>query len=394
MAVLTVSEAAKDLIAFEPGALIPDLLAGIAGPTSATPTQLSAVATTYYYTNYYTDAFVWAEIDLTGTFTYGDFIPVSGSITELTAHVEGAELFSITGVSADAALFWTVATSGASALQVLMTGDDTLIGGAGNDVLLGYSGDDRIEAGDGKNVVDGGSGFDTIVTGEDRDDIDGGADGDTIRAGGGADHVDGQKGRDTIYGEAGNDFLYGGAHNDTLYGGEDHDYLYGGGGDDLLLGGTGSDGIFGQSGDDTIRGGADDDTYLSGGGGNDAILGGLGADRLYGGDGDDMLEGLRGKDVLEGQAGNDTLTGGGGVDIFVFDNIDRADNTGMDTITDFEVGEIIALENVRSSFQWNSDQIGDDVVLSFAEGNRITVLDAVLADVNAAIELFSYAYSY
>lgn len=42
-------------------------------------------------------------------------------------------------------------------------GDDTIDGGAGNDMIFGGEGDDVIDAGTGRNFVDGGAGADTFV---------------------------------------------------------------------------------------------------------------------------------------------------------------------------------------------------------------------------------------
>ncbi len=116
-------------------------------------------------------------------------------------------------------------------------GNDTLIGGAGNDYLWGK--------GNGVAYYYGGS-----VIGD----------------------------NDIIIGGAGNDYLYGDdpiyydmssfRSNDTLIGGADNDYLYGGVGNDYLDGGTGDDTLYGDSyysysdyGNDTLTGGTGNDTF-------------------------------------------------------------------------------------------------------------------------------------
>ncbi|MDD5299938.1 MAG: retention module-containing protein [Gallionella sp.] len=65
--------------------------------------------------------------------------------------------------------------------------------------------------------------------------------GETLRGGHGDDTLVGGAGNDTLYGYEGKDNLYGGAGNDTLYGGEGKDTLHGGLGNDLLYGGEGKD---------------------------------------------------------------------------------------------------------------------------------------------------------
>lgn len=82
-------------------------------------------------------------------------------------------------------------------------GDDRLVGGSGNDLLIGEAGADRIQGGSGNDV---------------------------------------------LRGEAGADILHGGLGNDVLRGGFGNDVLIGGAGDDLLRGGPGRDRFYGGSG--------------------------------------------------------------------------------------------------------------------------------------------------
>ena len=75
-------------------------------------------------------------------------------------------------------------------------GDDTLIGGAGNDQLEAGTGDDEVMGGDGNDTLDGsfgndmlngGSGNDILVGGAGDDDLTGGDGNDIMRGGAGAD---------------------------------------------------------------------------------------------------------------------------------------------------------------------------------------------------------------
>ncbi len=50
-------------------------------------------------------------------------------------------------------------------------GNDSIDGGAGNDVLKGGSGDDLLEGGDGNDLLDGGSGIDVLHGGAGNDGI-------------------------------------------------------------------------------------------------------------------------------------------------------------------------------------------------------------------------------
>jgi 3-phytase/alkaline phosphatase D len=68
---------------------------------------------------------------------------------------------------------------------------------------------------------------------------------------------------------------------------------------------------------------------------NNIIAGNDGSNLLYGKAGDDILLGNGGNDFLVGGLGDDTLTGGAGADRF----FRKYSTTGIDTITDFQVGE-------------------------------------------------------
>lgn len=238
------------------------------------------------------------------------------------------------------------------------TENDTLRGGAGNDVLLAGFGSDVFDGGDGQDVyriagtaveafafdinlatgtdgygntytsietVIGGTGDDTIVgtdtTGErlegggGNDRLFGGGGNDTLLGGDGTDSLEGGDGNDLLEGGAGNDTLRGGAGNDTLVAGLDSDLFDGGGGFDIyqiagsavqvlsfninLATGTdnfgntyvGIEGVIGGTGDDTITGTDTTGESLDGGGGNDLLIGGLGNDTIFGGTGADLIRG-------------------------------------------------------------------------------------------------------
>lgn len=204
--------------------------------------------------------------------------------------------------------------------------------------------------------------------------VDGGAGNDTLIGGSGNDFLDGSMGLDSLVGGNGDDILRDvQGTTDTLIGGEGNDILYidqfdlaggiiaGGAGIDravavtavtgFMLASHGVELFSGSAGDDsadatgvatsvTLTGGAGNDTLtgsswadgIDAGAGNDSLVGGDGNDTLYGGDGVDTLVGGQGNDLLEGAsafassdtliggAGNDTLNGGGGIDRAVFSN--------------------------------------------------------------------------
>lgn len=312
-------------------------------------------------------------------------------------------------------------------------GDDALAGGAGNDTVMGQQGDDTIYGfapgeedgapgepaqGGGGTLPDpgpgvpdddslmGGAGRDLVFGGTGDDTIIGQADEDRLFGGPGADLVEGKKQSDELFGEDGDDRLFGGAGDDTLDGGAGDDTLYPQTGDDTVIGGPGldravfpglladyrvvgtlaevqvdgvignnlligveilefgdatidlrdgglgnlrlvgtpgADDLIGDTGNDTLIGGGGGDTLrggpgtgadsLEGQGGDDRLIGGAGpdelygedgadslfghdgADELFGGDGPDRLEGNAGADYLQGDAGPDSLFGGLGDDL-------------------------------------------------------------------------------
>lgn len=204
--------------------------------------------------------------------------------------------------------------------------NDHLVGGDGNDIILGSSG--TIDS-QGRLIESdyymGGAGADQIVGGDGNDHIYGNSSSAVAGTSDGSDTLLGGGGNDYIQGNAGDDFLDGESGNDRLYGGAGNDIIIGGAGQDVLQGNRGSDTLFGGEGRDAVRGGADNDL-------------------LQGDDGNDSLSGDAGVDTLIGGAGCDVLTGGAGDDLFIFAPTDAvfattgADRFIGDEITDFNTG--------------------------------------------------------
>jgi Ca2+-binding RTX toxin-like protein len=104
---------------------------------------------------------------------------------------------------------------------------------------------------------------------------------------------------DILTGGNGQDFFVGGAGADSLVGGNGNDYLVGGLGNDVLNGDWNEDVLQGDEGDDSLNGGQGNDT-LVGGLGADAMAGGDGNDYYYvDASGDSVTEGaVGGVDVV------------------------------------------------------------------------------------------------
>jgi Ca2+-binding RTX toxin-like protein len=218
-------------------------------------------------------------------------------------------------------------------------GDDTLSGGAGNDLFSFFAGG---VGSSGADSIDGGTGFDWIVlqyseaTSPLIIDLQAGTLSGYL-AGTSAtlasiEAVIGTSLNDSIVGSDGDNSLDGLSGNDTLRGGLGNDTLFGVSGNDLLDGGAGIDtALFEETSSgvdvDLQVGDADEgplfsDTLVSienviGSDFNDHIRGNGAANVLNGALDQDELEGRGGADTLIGGAGTDTLDGGSGRDSMV-----------------------------------------------------------------------------
>lgn len=208
----------------------------------------------------------------------------------------------------------------------------TLIGGGGNNTILGGRGDDVIfgsfaptshsapAAAEGANSIAAGDGNDLIFGGEARILSNFGEEGaitlESLKATIGAlaatelstvtdtsdylhlasklkngnksptitprkpGKLSGGKGNDTIFSASAGDVVYGGDGDDVLISSSKGDTLDGGQGNDLLIGGAGNDYMVGGAGNNTIISGDGNDTVVTGLG-NDYIVLGAGNETLY-----------------------------------------------------------------------------------------------------------------
>jgi Ca2+-binding RTX toxin-like protein len=265
--------------------------------------------------------------------------------------------------------------------------NNLLFGGAGNDFLWGGSG--------GRDTLNGGLGNDIYEVKADdiiNEDSDAGI--DTVRSivswtlGANLEglYLDGIDAIDGTGNEL-NNKIFGNFNANTIFGGEGNDWLIGLGGDDVLDGGDGNDILDGGDGSDILYGEAGDDTYFAVtddtiveevNGGIDTVLtpfswtlganlenltfesdssaiNGIGNELdntitgntvdnfLYGKQGNDTILGNGGDDRIVGGIGDDILTGGDGADRF----FRWRSTTGIDTITDFQVGEDLLYFSAR-----------------------------------------------
>ncbi|MEO9781512.1 MAG: M10 family metallopeptidase C-terminal domain-containing protein [Sedimentitalea sp.] len=277
-----------------------------------------------------------------------------------------------------------------------------VVGGNGDDLMLGNDQDNRLDGVSGDDISYGGAGNDTLTDGY---------------------------GNNEFYGEAGDDYIYSSSTGDDLYdGGDGDDILVTRGGQDTFLGGAGSDTVrigfsmaatvfdfvneemrfagltLTMQGIENAEGGRNNDTFLGDGAansflgddGNDLLQGNGGNDILNGEDGDDTHEGGAGDDILIGNLGLDSFDGGDGVDTLDFSYLtqDATYDLGAGTVT-FSAGgseTAINLENVIGGT--GRDQItgtladnmldgraGDDVYTTGAGHDLVRIASGTGADV-------------
>lgn len=194
--------------------------------------------------------------------------------------------------------------------------------------------------------------------------------------------------------------IFGTSKDDVLFGSAGDDVIDGRGGADKLFGGAGNDTYLLPNSSATVIEGVDGgiDTVIAKGNsilaanvenlivsesannngwtgtGNELdnqITGNAGSNLLSGLDGNDTINGgIGGNDTLVGGRGDDVLIGGSGKDTFRF-----APGDGHDVIRDFSAGDAIDIyAYLKSGMSPSIQDVGDDVVLSFANGDSITLM--------------------
>ncbi|MGB5793440.1 beta strand repeat-containing protein, partial [Poseidonibacter sp.] len=237
-----------------------------------------------------------------------------------------------------------------------LTGDDndnTFYSNSGDDTLVGGKGNDYLDAGSNTSIgdtvdysyIDTSSNIKGVNVNLQNQIASDRTDGDQV----GTDtlinieNVNGTKVDDLIIGNSEANTLYGNAGNDTLEGNAGNDSLLGGDGDDILKGGSGNDVLNGGAGNDTAD--FSDATSsinvdLSATEGNAVPINAeLGTDTfisiegVIGGSNDDTIKGTSDANSLLGGAGNDLILGGG-TDTSSANEYDYIDGgTGIDTVS-------------------------------------------------------------
>ncbi len=315
-----------------------------------------------------------------------DTVSYGGTTSGLTIGLTGATGYATAGG----------ATGSGIGIDVLLnienvmggSGNDTIIGndganllqgGAGNDTLIGGGGNDMLYGGTGTNTLSAVSGNNTFTSQGGTDSMTGGVGNDTyvmtttgsavIATGGGTDVLDVSAwGSSVVIEQSGADLLLSSDTATTTAAVRVINHFGSGALGSLttstgtyafaagLVGGTGNDLIIGTSAADTITTG-DGANLVYAGDGDDTVTGGAGADILIGGAGNDSLYGGDGNDTLIGTAGNNLLLGGIGDDLYVV-------GLGDNTISDLGGADVLDVGDLPEN---------DDVFLRRVDGNLTAV---------------------
>jgi autotransporter-associated beta strand protein len=133
---------------------------------------------------------------------------------------------------------FSVTSDGAGGTNVTLA---QVISGSGDGTITGTPGNDIINAGNGSSTIIAGQGNDTIVAGNGTDSVIAGNGNNTISLGSGSDTVTAGNGNNVISGGNGPDIVTVGNGNNTIDAGNGADVLKVGTGNNTLTGGNGGD---------------------------------------------------------------------------------------------------------------------------------------------------------
>ena len=295
----------------------------------------------------YSDSFYFRDLSA------ADYIDGGGGIDHARLSDSNTTENIVLGADSDGNLAGTI---GGVALNINSIEALTYFGGGAGDDSVDVSG----LSGQESTRLSGGTGNDSLTGGASNDifHLDDLGEGDYLDGGGGVDRASlsaGNTTEDIVLSANANGELQGSVGGVALAisSVELLTYFSGGSGNDSVdvsgLSGQEDAGLYGA---------------LYGGAGNDNLAGAAATDVLYGGSGDD---------ILTGGQGNDQLEGGEGSDSFVF----TAGNTGSDTIRDFSAtdGDLLNLRDLLAgSGITNEDGVTLEPYLNFS----VSGLDAIL----------------
>lgn len=325
------------------------------------------------------------SISISGTGTV--VVTENGIPTDTGAALSAISSISVTGSSGNDNINLSYVTAAHGFTNGSLSGNISVSGNAGDDIIYGTGLADSISGGDGGDELFGNAGDDTLLGEDGNDLLIGDAGNDILDAGAGTTNTvtytndpagvsvvvnsvatDGYGDTDTLsnfqltYGSNYADSIIGSAGNDTIDGKAGNDTINGAGGDDWIVGEAGNDSLDGGSGNNAINygygpsgvsvvlnsyaidGWGDTDTlsnfrYLYGSPYADSLVGSSGNEDIHGQDGNDTIIGNGGNDYLDGGNGTDTLsysTSTSAVNVTL--NSSASDGFGnTDTLVNFEI---------------------------------------------------------
>ena len=238
-------------------------------------------------------------------------------------------------------------TSGSSTLSAAAGTQFFLEEGPNASISLKHSSPMVIATGDGKvSLTDNGQGGDTLIGGAGAEMLSVLRGANLLIAGGGANTLTGGAGRDTLVG-GGHSSLVGGSGDDLLIGGLKHGAM------DTLRGGSGFDTLKVSWGDDYIFAGSGK-TFIDIGKAHATVQGGAGFDTVKVAGGSMLFQGGAGHDTISiGAVGNDSIYGGAHTTVDLSHSLKDAKVTSIGggvTEIDFRGGQIIDVKNATLVF--------------------------------------------
>jgi Ca2+-binding RTX toxin-like protein len=280
---------------------------------------------------------------LSGTSNDGDYVDYRYlAVAPMRVNVNLTNTDSTTSF-ATAKVYWSTSTTANETDSLRKI--HGVIGGAGNDTIVGSAADDWIRGMAGNDLLTGGGGSDWVDYRWDNSALN-----ITLSAGGaqqiiaaGAHGNDTISGFENISGGFAADRLTGNELSNTLRGREGNDTINGAGGIDYAdyKNATGSVTVLWSTATSATSSGADGSdilTNIEGVKGSESF-----GDKLTGNAGSQLIYGRGGNDTINGGLGNDTLDGGIGNDQYVFNT---ATPSNLDKILSFTTAaDKIVLEN-------------------------------------------------
>jgi Ca2+-binding RTX toxin-like protein len=290
--------------------------------------------------------------------------------------------------------------TGSGLFTSIISSIEEVIGGKGNDLLIGSNSADALDGQEGNDILVSGGGNDTLTGGDGIDTIDFSALVISVS-------VDLSKGTASCQGTIRLktiENIVGGMSDDSLIGSSSTNILNGGRGNDRFSGLGGGDTFDGADGIDivdydwtstnlTINLGTGEVAYdntkdilksienASGGKGNDYITGSTASNMLSGGDGDDTLDGGLGNDIADYSNVNSgvivDLASGIARDAKWFDKLVSIESVIGTTKDDMITGDLSSNTLLGGSGNDTLDGGGGKDILSGGMGSDIYIIDSV-----------------